>query len=84
MVIHIHTDSLILGYYNNLMFPLISSISLKLHCAYLSNIIQLVKDYSKIISIEQSYGSSILPANALVEFVNTYLFNIIFSYIATL
>ena len=69
------TNSLMLGYHNNSMFPLMDSIPVDLQNTELFNIIQLVKDYGMIISIEQGYGSSILPANALIDFVNAYLFN---------
>lgn len=69
------TDSLMLGYHNNSMFPLMDSIPVDLQNNELLNIIQLVKDYGMIISTEQGYGSSILPASALVDFVNAYLFN---------
>lgn len=71
----IKTNALMMGYHNNSMFPIIDSIPKNLNNNELPEIIQLVKDYGSIISKEQGCGSSILPAQALVDFVDAYLFN---------
>lgn len=76
----IDTNAFMIGYHKNSMFPLFNSIKkynlfIDEDDKNLQEITKLIRDYGMIISIEQGYGSSILPAFALIIFVNAYLFN---------
>ena len=65
-----------IGYHNNDMFALLDTIKIKITNDEFYKINNLVRDYGAKISEELGHGSTILPAKAIFDFINAYLFDV--------